>query len=366
MLTKFAVSNYRGFKDRIELDLSRPANYGFNTFAVKDGVVKDGIIYGENGSGKSNLSLAVFDIANHLSHKWRKPDYYKNFASMAAPRGPVRFEYSLRLGGRDVRYSYAKGRGGALVGERLDVDGATLFESADGRLSLDGAQFPMPPALEEKFANNANGVSVVNFLLSSFPLPEGHPLLLLSGFVDSMLWFRCLDEREFIGLEPAPTMIEEFIIDGGLLDDFSRFLAEVSGQRFELTLPPGDGKVSYCRMGGGVMPFFEVASTGTKSLELLYFWLKHLGGTSLLFIDEFDAFYHFGLSREVCRRLFALDCQVFLTSHNTSLLTNDLLRPDCYFVISDGRVRPTCDLTDKELRQGHNIEKLYRGGVFGR
>ncbi len=74
MLTKFAVTNYRGFKDKLEWDLSNPSNYSFNTHAIKDGIVKNGIIYGHNGSGKSNLGLAIFDIANHLSHRWKKPD----------------------------------------------------------------------------------------------------------------------------------------------------------------------------------------------------------------------------------------------------------------------------------------------------
>lgn len=57
MLTKFAVTNYRGFKDRIEWDLSHPSNYEFNTHVIKDGVVKNGIVYGPNGSGKTNFSL---------------------------------------------------------------------------------------------------------------------------------------------------------------------------------------------------------------------------------------------------------------------------------------------------------------------
>ena len=76
MLTKFAVKNYRGFKNRIEWDLSHPSNYTFNNNAVHNGIVKNGIIYGPNGAGKSNFGLAIFDIANHLSHKWKKPDYY--------------------------------------------------------------------------------------------------------------------------------------------------------------------------------------------------------------------------------------------------------------------------------------------------
>ena len=67
MLVKFAVKNYRGFADRIELDLSRPNNYEYNTFAISNGVVKNGIIYGPNGAGKSNLGLAIFDIEYHLA-----------------------------------------------------------------------------------------------------------------------------------------------------------------------------------------------------------------------------------------------------------------------------------------------------------
>ena len=96
----------------------------------------------------------------------------------------------------------------------------------------------------------------------------------------------------------------------------------------------------------------------------MYFWLKQLSGATFVFIDEFDAFYHFQLSFAVCKELFKLKCQVFLSSHNTFLMTNDLLRPDCNFVIKDNEVRPICDRTDKDLRLGHNIEKLYRGGAF--
>ena len=52
MLVKFAVTNYRGFANRIEWDLSKPSNYSFNTFAIKDCISKNGIAHGPNGSGK--------------------------------------------------------------------------------------------------------------------------------------------------------------------------------------------------------------------------------------------------------------------------------------------------------------------------
>ena len=85
---------------------------------------------------------------------------------------------------------------------------------------------------------------------------------------------------------------------------------------------------------------------------------------TFVFIDEFDAFYHFELSYEVCKRLFALNCQVFTSSHNTYLMTNDLLRPDCNFILKDNKIKALCDCTPKELRFAHNIEKIYRGNGF--
>lgn len=115
---------------------------------------------------------------------------------------------------------------------------------------------------------------------------------------------------------------------------------------------------------GNILLFQNVASTGTDSLELLYYWYTKLNKVSLVFIDEFDAFYHFELASEICKVLFNLDCQVILTTHNTSLMTNDLLRPDCYYLIDGTQMKPIADCTQKELRLGHNLEKIYRGEGF--
>lgn len=53
MLTKFAVTNYKGFKSRIEWDLSHPSNYSFNVDAVQNGIVKNGIIDGQRATLRS-------------------------------------------------------------------------------------------------------------------------------------------------------------------------------------------------------------------------------------------------------------------------------------------------------------------------
>lgn len=364
MLTKFAVTNYRGFANRIEWDLSNPANYEFNKSVIKNGIIKNGIIYGPNGSGKTNFSLAIFDIENHLSPKWKKIDYYTNFIYAGNREGLVTFEYTFKFEENIVVYIYAKNAVGVLVEESLFVNDVNVFERKEGKFSIDKQQFPMDENIEKNLGNNANNVSIINFLLTSYPLNAEHYLMMLSNFVNSMLWFRNLDIREFIGLETNITMLDEFIITNNLLDDFSDFLQKVSGQKFQFIKHNSTDKQILCKVDENEVPFSLIASTGTQSLQLLYFWLKRMCEASFVFIDEFDAFYHFRLAFEVCKQLFEKDCQIFTSSHNTYLMTNDLLRPDCNFILNNNRIKCLSDCTDKELRFGHNIEKIYRAGAF--
>lgn len=364
MLAKFAVKNFRGFTEKIELDLTKHSNYNFSNYAIKDDIIKNAIIYGPNGSGKTNFGLAIFDIVNHLSQKWKKPDYYANFTYAGSQTVNVEFEYTFIFDGETICYCYSKDYHGILRSERMSVNGKPVFNRSSGNLDIDERSFPMDKTIQKNLADNANNVSIVNFLLTSYPLSTNHFLIRLQRFVNGMLWFRSLDVREFIGLETSIYILDEYIIKKRLVDDFKKFLYEVSGQDFEFATPnPGD-KILFCVINKKKIPFDMIVSTGTQSLKLLYFWMKKMGDATFVFIDEFDAFYHFKLSFEVCKRLFSLGCQVFTSSHNTYLMTNDLLRPDCNFIVNDNKIKPLCDCTEKELRFGHNIEKLFRGNAF--
>ena len=56
--------------------------------------------------------------------------------------------------------------------------------------------------------------------------------------------------------------------------------------------------------------------------------------------------------------------QVVLNSHNTNLLTNRIMRPDCYFILTKDKLTSLANATSRELREGHNLEKLYMSGEF--
>lgn len=43
---------------------------------------------------------------------------------------------------------------------------------------------------------------------------------------------------------------------------------------------------------------------------------------------------------------------------------NSISRPDVCFLLDGGQIRSLCGLTGKEIREGHNVEKMYRNGAF--
>ncbi|MFA6835311.1 MAG: AAA family ATPase [Fibrobacteraceae bacterium] len=365
MLTQFSVKNFRGFAQTLTWDLKNTKSYEFNPQALKNGIVKNGLIYGPNGCGKSNLGIALFDIVYHLTDKWKDPGQRLNFLCLSTDKSFAEFSYTFEFGTEKIVYEYEKNETGLFHTEKLLCNNERILEKTETEFFLH-PMFPVDQTIQKRFTDTpVYNVSIVKFLLTSIPLPPEHFLNKLSNFANSMLWFRSLDSRSFIGLETlAGQNIEEYIIRNELVNDYSQFLERLSGQKFHFLVPKKGDQNLLCNFGHKNAPFSLIASTGTRTLELLYFWFKHLDSASFVFIDEFDAFYHFELAENICRELFNKPYQAFLSTHNTYLMSNELLRPDCLFLLNNNKIKPLCDCTEKELRMGHNLEKMFRAGSF--
>ena len=147
--------------------------------------------------------------------------------------------------------------------------------------------------------------------------------------------------------------------------EFESFL-HASGVEDNLVVKTNvDGKQMLCFDTDTPLPFFRVASSGTRALYTFFYWYKTAKDVSFMFIDEFDAFYHFELAESIVTILEKMSgAQVVLTSHNTNLLTNKIMRPDCYFILTKDKLTALANATTRELREGHNLEKLYMSGEF--
>ena len=185
------------------------------------------------------------------------------------------------------------------------------------------------------------------------------------NFVDNMLLFYSLDERGYQGFSLGSDSYTQGIIREGKTKEFEQFLKD-KGVNYNLIEKEINGyKELFCRFNNGDVAFGAIASTGTKSLALFYYWFIKISKVSFVYIDEFDAFYHYELAESVVSLLKeSVDVQIIVTTHNTDLLSNDILRPDCYFEIKNNTIKSFSESSQKDIRRAHNIQKMYKAGSF--
>ncbi|MGL4364128.1 MAG: AAA family ATPase [Bacteroidales bacterium] len=369
MIRKFKVSNFKSFSDNFEFDLTQTNGYEFNKEAVKNGIVNNALIYGHNGVGKSNLALAMFDIIEHLTDKNKYETAYHNYLNAGNNSKYAEFYYEFEINSKTVIYEYKKSDYKTIVSERLTIDKeeVVFFDREEEKvvfIKLSGAE-----NLKKEINNNE--LSILKYIKNNTILDSNSINKTFTDFfcfIEKMLYFCNLQSNTYIGLRDGTENIIENIVENKNSKDFEDFL-NAAGVECKLseTATIKNKKTLAFNFNGNQVPFKWAASTGTNSLALFYFWFQSIrdaSKVSFLFIDEFDAFYHHELSTWLIKKLKEVGVQFVLTTHNTSVLTNELLRPDCYFLMNKQRIKSLSKCTQKDLREAHNIEKMYKANAF--
>lgn len=364
MLKKFKVKNFKNFKEEILLDLSKVNNYEFSDAAIRNKMIKTALVYGENASGKSNLGYALFDINLHLTDKQKNLEFYRLYGNLEC-NDATDFFYEFEFEEGSLKYEYRKKSAQELLEEKIWINDTLMlqydFLTHEGEVLLEGAE-TLNINLTEK------NISFVKYVSSNTILKENtennifHKFM---WFVENMLWFSSLEKNDYQGYYIGSEKIGQGIIKRNRVKEFQEFLSAL-GIEYKLIAKEIEGEqMLFCRFGNREVNFYSVASRGTCSLALFYYWLLQLEKVSFVFIDEFDAFYHNNLAEAVVKELLKLPrTQSLLTTHNTDIMTNDLLRPDCYLRIQNGRIKSFSESTQKELRKAHNLQKMYNAGAF--
>ncbi len=417
MLKRFEVKNFKGFKDKFVFDLSQTKDYQFNPQCVNNGIVSTGIIYGPNGCGKSNLGRAIFDIKTHMSDSKIDEYYNLNYLNAESNLELAEFVYIFQFDGVVVEYRYRKKSVNQIEFEQVIVDGKEVISlnrknSNVAYIELDGAE------TLNRTINDEN-ISVLKYVKNNSILSNNRENRVLKTLFEFITNMHLVLNGNVSNFDISENVLTHVFSDESKLYDFEEFLLE-SGVKCHLCIINIDGKKQLAfDFGDRRIQFSKIASTGTLTLYAQYIILfvmkmsleiinikrlvgdhadisnnndivnninilnlKHshdkINSTNLksfqdflslpyfpfIFMDEFDAFYQHSVAKHIVEILRDLNCQAIFTTHNTSIMSNDLLRPDCYFIMSYEDIKPTYSFTDKELRQAHNIEKMYRAGVF--
>lgn len=366
MLKRFEVENFKGFKDRLVFDLTA-RDYEFNKDLVKDGIVNKGIIYGKNGIGKSNFGLALFDITLHLTDRNRFPSQsFFDYLNLDSSKDSAEFKYVFQFDKDEITYSYHKKGPVYLIDEKLLINNELVIyynyfdkekNFLDKRLIGD---------LRIELINNK--LSILKYIYRNTPILSDSPLHKMMSFIDKMFWCRGTTNIDANYLFPTyfSDILEE-LYASSKKDDLQEFLKE---NELNYNLQRNNNNDTHELLvvfpSGKKAKFLSIASPGTKSLFLFFYWsVMTFSYISFLFVDEFDAFLHYESAENIVLRLNKnRNFQSFLTSHNTYLMQNKLTRPDCCFIMTENRVSSLFNCTSKEIRQAHNLEKMYINGAF--
>lgn len=376
MLKQFEVENFRGFEKKLVFDF-KASRYDFNREQETQGLVKNAIVYGVNGVGKSALGLAIFDIIHHLTDKVPfNPKRLFPYRNLNSASEEVYFKYVFLLDGEEITYEYKKTTPVTLRWERLTVGDECLLDCTYYSKSTTLTYIKKGLIGNLNIGLMDDGLSLVKYIYKNTLENTVPAITNLVKYCERMLWYRCLsDGEDFAGHEVmSRRRLADMLKECGNLREFENFLSTF-GLHYQLGFEEVDNQaVLYSYYKSGQKAQFEaVASTGTKALYLFYCWkVSAFKNVSLLFIDEFDAFLHYEASESLVKLLYSSPMQTILTTHNTSLLSNNLSRPDCNFILTSKNeknkgefvIKNLPNLTEREIRKVHNLEKMYRAGVF--
>ncbi|NLV22046.1 MAG: ATP-binding protein [Syntrophomonadaceae bacterium] len=363
MLKLFEVTGFKNFENTIKLDFSDVRDYKFNNACITSGLLGKIIIYGKNSVGKSNLGLALFDIVSHLTTNNVGPGLYDYYLNVNNKSGYAEFHYVFAFDNGEVDYFYRKNDKQSLVYESVAINDKRLYtyDYEDKRGDLSGLE-ALTTTLNLSFRGDD---SILKYAIANSALSEDHPLYQMQRFVSRMLWFRSLDENRYIGYQSNSKDYYDFIFEGNMIKELELFLHKAGIEENLVAKKDPDGTKRLYFDTRKPLPFFKMASSGTKALYTFFYWYKTAVDVSLMFIDEFDAFYHYELAETLVELLESMPgFQTILTSHNANLLSNRIMRPDCYLILTGDKLTSLTNATGRELREGHNLEKLYMSGEF--
>ncbi len=377
MLTKITLDNFKSFKNKTVVDLTK-TNYTILPQNVADnGVLKGCIFVGANASGKSTIILAVKLLLDLLFSE--RNINSGMFLCMFGDSNKYSLSYEFLIENKTIRYSFEVDVAKKMISELLHIDNELLLQrmglSAKSYIAdSNGVNYDEEDVGKDslflrtlyfntKFASNSTLGSWMDYLKKSF-------------YVNMF-------KGEIVSYGKRDMTIATYLDNGGC-EVINNFFDEYNfEQKVEFVHSTSGGKISFVagededvktvffkRKGIEVpIPFFEESLGNQNLLRILPVFLSAINNGGMLLIDEFSSGFHNELESLLVRYFMekANHAQMLFVFHSTNLLSNSILRPDQEYSVEfqDQNGSTVRRFSSEQPRSAQNIEKMYVSGVFG-
>lgn len=430
MLIRFTVENYRSFNERQVFSMAAGKHTRHKEqVVVTNGkrLLKAGVVFGANASGKSNLIKAI-NFGKNVALKGIKNNMTMNRHFRIDPiaiNRPGVFQYDFLSNGHIYSYgfaiSYTKN---IFLSEWLylcdDKKEICIFDRAEGeRISTD-LSFTNAED-EQRFTIYADDVTDNTSFLAEICSHKLRDIKEFGSFFDALDWFTSLiiifpqtkyrdfgqlfknDENDSFGklLNYFDTGIEEVITAVKPIEEVLAFLPDdlknnvihdiqeefdddnkrattvdvtIIGKRFSFTKKNGVIVGSQLTMNhGNPTDLFELddESDGTRRLFDLIPLYQKGKENYVIFVDEIDRSFHTKLTLEFLQKFFekteGLKSQMIVTLHDSNVMNLNIFRQDEIWFIErkEDHSSEIYSLNKFKERFDHSVAKDYLLGRYG-
>lgn len=392
MVLKFTVQNYRSIKQKLEIDFigadrlraEREPDAGIRSAEWNARVLPAIAFFGQNGAGKSTIVQALFDfLMLVLVGSAETTDSIPlNLAEIIRPfaldpdtaSSPTEFGITILVGSSVFEYSITL-KGSAILAEKLAQHHpgtdriTTLFLRKFGAnknepWEIAGILEPHKTALVALSSSLKDSALFLTLVLKTIEDPQVNALL--TAFSNFAFPF----SPRFANYH-RKEVLKRIRTDSKFAEDVRRLLClmDIGIESFEAR---GDELFFHHRSSSGssvALPF-DHESDGTHQLTILSgILLKALREGQFLIIDELDAHLHPLITHQIISlfqtpKVNEKNAQLVFTTHDTTLLDQDLLRRDqIYFVNRKGNEGTTVDsLESYHVRKDLALQRAYLEG----
>lgn len=371
MLKKIQIENFKSFKNETTIDFNS-TNYKIlrNTNVNKDGILKGGIFVGGNATGKTNVILALKLLLDLLFR-----DRIINIAQyrcLFSEEDTIKLDYEFFIEKKDVKYSIEYNTFKQTISENLYVDNKnmlnrigksakskitenTIYDDLDNKTLLlrtiyFNTKFTNYPVLKKWFDYLGNSIYIDASLRARYEVLEGYTTL-----------------KEYFD-EKGETEINNFFNKYNFQQRVE-YAKKSSGNL--ISIEGQENKSIFFKRNDVKEPIpYEFESLGNRNLlNMLPSFFKVINNDGMLIIDEFSSAFHNDLEELLVKYFMnnSKNSQIFLVSHSTNLLSNNIFRPDQEFSVefNDSNGSTINRFSNDKPREAQNIEKMYNSGFFG-
>lgn len=368
MLTKMYLTNFLSFSERTEFDFTASKYSILSASNVSDNdVLKGALVIGPNASGKSNVLEGLAFIIKLIKGEGVSLGRYHCCFN---PKPSTCVEYEFVFNEKKVSYVISYNVQTKNLSEHLTIDNKDILirDGIHGELYIGKS-----PIIAENLDRETLFLRTASFDTGKFPhSPVLHELMeylhnsyYIDGYNQTASFGKSVTKyAEENGIDKLNSYLKIFNYDF-----FMEYGSESHGEGLHLRLGSGQKSIFFKRNNFPIPTIFYEESQGNQVFaDMLPQIINIIEKPGMLIIDEFGNSLHNKLSEKIVKFVMenSEQSQLFITSHDTNLISNSVFRPDQINLVTfkGSAGSQVKRISSFKPREAQNLEKMYLGGMF--